>query len=130
VTVAPVAQETEPISYNPQVRGGTNGKLVGSSRAFEGRIGKSTTGSSTVYCRACRLGKLKLERAPYTVGVGSQAHQHRAEKAMGKGEESSPETEAHHVGISPQEDRGCTACEMGKGEGAAEEGCLEPAEPA
>jgi hypothetical protein len=30
--------------------------------------------------------------------------------------------EAHHVGISPQEDRGGTAGKMGEGEGASEEG--------
>jgi hypothetical protein len=31
------------------------------------------------------------------------------------------ETHAHHVGISPQEDRDGTAGEWGEGEGAAEE---------
>jgi len=35
-------------------------------------------------------------------------------------------SEAHHVGISPQEDRGSTASPVGAGEGAGEEGGLEP----
>ena len=33
--------------------------------------------------------------------------------------------EARHVSISPQENRGGTAGEVGKGEGPAKEGCLE-----
>ena len=36
---------------------------------------------------------------------------------------------AHHVGISPPEDRGGTKIAMGQGTGGAEEGGLEPAEP-
>jgi len=32
--------------------------------------------------------------------------------------------EAHNVGSRQKEDRGGTACEMGKGEGGEEEGCL------
>jgi hypothetical protein len=38
--------------------------------------------------------------------------------------------QAHHVGIFPQEDRGGTAGEVGEDTGAAEEGGLEPREPA
>jgi hypothetical protein len=34
--------------------------------------------------------------------------------------------EAHHVGISPQEDRGGSKSEMGEVEGRAEEGGLDP----
>ena len=39
---------------------------------------------------------------------------------MGKGEGSSAETQAHHVGISPQENRGGAAGEVGKVEGGEE----------
>jgi len=39
---------------------------------------------------------------------------------MGKGERSRVETQAHHVSISPQEDRGGTAGKVGEGDGAAE----------
>jgi hypothetical protein len=35
-------------------------------------------------------------------------------------------TETHHVSLSPQEDRSGTTGALGGGEGAAEEGCLEP----
>jgi hypothetical protein len=54
----------------------------------------------------------------YIVGVGSQADQHRTEKAMGKGSEWIAASEdcdglgsckADHVGIRPQEDRGGAA---------------------
>ncbi|MGA2202038.1 MAG: hypothetical protein ABSG40_08765 [Terriglobales bacterium] len=45
---------------------------------------------------------------------------------MGKGKRSRAETQAHHVSISPQEDRGGTKSEMGEGESAAEVGCSEP----
>lgn len=38
--------------------------------------------------------------------------------------------EAHHVTVSPQEDRGGTAEEVGEGEGGEEEGCLGAKEPA
>jgi hypothetical protein len=40
---------------------------------------------------------------------------------MGKGERSSAETHAQHVGVSPQKDRGGTKGEVGKAEGGEEE---------
>jgi hypothetical protein len=49
---------------------------------------------------------------------------------MGKGERSRAETQTHYVSISPQEDRSISAGKVGEVEGATEEGCLEPAEPA
>jgi len=39
-------------------------------------------------------------------------------------------SQAHHVGISPQKDRGGTKGTVGKGEGGEEVGCLEANEPA
>jgi hypothetical protein len=44
-----------------------------------------------------------------------------AESAMGKGEESSAETKANHVGISPQEDCGGTKGTVGEDTGGEEE---------
>ena len=44
---------------------------------------------------------------------------------MSAGERSSAETPAHHVGISPQEDRGGTASAVGEGKGSEEEGGVE-----
>ena len=41
---------------------------------------------------------------------------------MGEGEESSTETEAHHVGISPQKDRGGTKGTVGEATGGEEVG--------
>jgi hypothetical protein len=38
------------------------------------------------------------------------------------------ETQAHHVGISTQEDRGGTKGTVGEGEGAAEEGGIGPSD--
>jgi hypothetical protein len=40
------------------------------------------------------------------------------------------ETQAHNISSRQKENRGGTAGEVGEGEGAAEEGCLEPAAPA
>jgi len=40
---------------------------------------------------------------------------------MGKGEKSRAETEAHHVGVSPQEDRGGTKGTVGEDTGGEEE---------
>jgi hypothetical protein len=40
---------------------------------------------------------------------------------MGKGERSSAETKAQHVGIGPQEDRGSTKGTVGEVEGGEEE---------
>jgi len=48
----------------------------------------------------------------------AEADEPRAESAMGK---ESGETQAHHVSISSQEDRGVSAGEVGEVEGAAEE---------
>jgi len=48
------------------------GKYIWSGRLFEERTGKSTAGSTTFYCCARGFGKLKLERAAHTVGVGSK----------------------------------------------------------
>jgi hypothetical protein len=44
---------------------------------------------------------------------------------MGEGERSSLETEAHHVSISPQEDRGGAEEKVGEAAGGAEKGCLD-----
>jgi hypothetical protein len=52
-----------------------------------------------------------------TVAVGWKDHEFRSRKA-------------HDVGISPQEDRGGTKGTVGEGQGAEEEGCLAPTEPA
>jgi hypothetical protein len=43
---------------------------------------------------------------------------------LGKAE-ANAETKAHHVGISPQEDRGGTKVAMVEGEGGAEESGIE-----
>jgi hypothetical protein len=109
---------------------GNNGKLVWSGLAFEERTEKSAAGSPTVYCRTRGVGKLKLERAATSVRVGSQTDQSCSKSAVGKSKQSIAEGQAHHVGTSPQEDRGGTAGEVGEGEGCEEEGGLEPAEPA
>jgi len=44
---------------------------------------------------------------------------------LGKRERSSAKTQAHHVSISPQEDRGVSAGAVGEVEDAAGEGCIE-----
>jgi hypothetical protein len=106
--------------------GGTKGKFVRSGRAFEERTGKSTAGRSTLHFCASGFGKLGIERAAHFVGVGSSADQLRTEKTVGKGSKGITATEgsdgfgsceAHHVGISPQKDRGCSKGKVGKGEG-------------
>jgi hypothetical protein len=74
----------------------------------------------------------------YSVGVGSQANQHGAKSAMGAGSqgiaassgENNRSCETHHVCISPQEDRGGAAGEVGEGEGEGEEDGVGPTEPA
>jgi hypothetical protein len=38
--------------------------------------------------------------------------------------------QAHHVGVSPHEDRGGRTCTLGEVQGGEEEGGLEPREPA
>lgn len=43
---------------------------------------------------------------------------------MGEGEESHTETQAHHVGSCPPEDRGGAKVAMGEGAGTTEEGGL------
>jgi hypothetical protein len=49
---------------------------------------------------------------------------------MGKDEASSAETKAHNIGSGQKQNRSRSAGEVGEGEGAAEEGSLEPTEPA
>src|SRR3984957_11689465 len=73
---------------------GTNGKHIGSSRAFEEGTEESTTGSPTVYYRTGSSGGPKREWAPHLVGLGPQEDQPGAEKAMGKGARARPETGA------------------------------------
>jgi hypothetical protein len=70
------------------------------------------------------------ETEAYPVSLGSQADEPRAESAMGKGERSRAETQAHNISSRQKENRSRTAGEVGKREGAAEEGCLELTEPA
>jgi hypothetical protein len=78
------------------------------------------------FTSASGFGKLGIERAAHFVGVGSSADQLRTEKTVGKGSKGITATEgsdgfgsceAHHVGISPQKDRGCSKGKVGKGEG-------------
>jgi|ERR1039458_1901562 hypothetical protein len=64
------------------------------------------------------------ETEAYPVSLGSQADEPRAESAMGKGERSRAETQAHNISSRQKENRSRTAGEVGKREGAAEEGCL------
>src|ERR1039458_4178539 len=116
--------------------GGTNGKHICSSRAFEEGTEKSTAGSPTVYCGTSGFGKLKLERASYIVSLGSKADQSRTEKAMGKdpkGIEARSDRlnacEANDLGSRKEEDRGGTAGAVGEDEGG-EEGGLMTTEPA
>ena len=52
-----------------------------------------------------------------TVGVGGKDIQFRS-------------CQAHNISSGQKEDRSRTAGTVGEGEGAAEEGCLEPTEPA
>jgi hypothetical protein len=108
-----------------------NGKYIWSGWLFEEGTGQSTAGSPTLHCCACGFGKLKLERAAHFVGIGSQTHQPRAEKAMGedpKGIAASSENnwfdtcKAHYVGLSPPKDRSDKAGAVGEGEGGSEEG--------
>jgi hypothetical protein len=73
------------------------------------------------------FGKLGLERAANSVSVGSQADQPRAESSVGedsKGIAASSRgiennclgtCEAHHVSISPEEDRRRSKSEVGEG---------------
>ncbi len=72
------------------------------------------------------LGKFGGGSKAYAVSLGSHAHEPRAESAVGKSKRSSAETQTHHVGISPQEDRGGTKGEVGENTGCEDEiGCLE-----
>jgi hypothetical protein len=129
--VTAVTGEPASISYNLQPRG-KNGKFIRSGRAFKEGTGKSTARSPTFYRRARRFGKRRLERAAHSVGIGSQTDQSRSESAVGEDPKgiaaSSGENnwfdscEAHHVTVSPQEDRGGTTEKVGEGEDGSEEG--------
>src|ERR1019366_1679883 len=70
------------------------------------------------------------ETEAYPVSLGSQAYEPRPESAMGKGERSRAETQAHNISSRQKENRGSAKGEVGEDEGAPEEGWLEPEEPA
>jgi len=118
-------------------RGGNNGTVIQSGGAFEERTGKSTSGSSTFYCRARSFGKLKLKCAPYIVGVGSKEDQPRTEKAVGAGSKriaassgedhllGSCETHSKNISGSQKENRGCRTSTLGEVQSGEEESGLE-----
>jgi hypothetical protein len=58
----------------------------------------------------------------------SQLASHRSTTPSTKGR--APEAPAHNVSGRQKADRSRTAGTVGEGEGATEEGCLEPTEPA
>ncbi len=114
------------VCYDPQSRK-TNGKYIRSGRAIEERTGQSTAGSPTVYRRAHSFRKLKFKRTEHPIGCRSKENQPRAEGAMAECLEwiaasenyGLDSREAHHIGFSPQENRGGT---VGEGESGEENG--------
>jgi hypothetical protein len=134
VAVTPITRQPEAHQVESLAEGEPNGKLVWSSRTFEEGTEESAAGSSTFYYCTRGFGKRRLERATNIVCVGSQENQLGAEKAMGKGSKGIAgksggsdnnwlgNRKAHHVGISPQKDRGGTKSTVGKGECGEEDG--------
>ena len=105
---------------------GTNGKHIGSSRAFEEGTEESTTGSPTVYGRTLGSGPAEREWPPHIVGLGAQEDKPRAEETMGESERARPEigaeTATHDLSCGSTENRSGTKSTLGQNQGASEDG--------
>jgi hypothetical protein len=136
-----------PILYNVRTvkhRGGNNGKLhqrasAASCGAARCAVARGEVGSSDFRDRVFeRFGSIPQINPTDPNRVGSFAAENGAgtKGEMGKGSERTEASsgskpngfgscEAHHVRISPQEDRGGAEGEVGEGEGSPEEGGIE-----
>jgi hypothetical protein len=123
-------------------RGGNNGRSnqcasAASRRAASGTVARGEVGSSNFKDRVVeRFGSIPQVGPlnPNRIGSFAEENGAGAASALGKsaewiaandGSAGLGSCKAHHVGVSPQEDRGGTAGAVGKGAGGEEEGGLE-----
>src|ERR1039457_527274 len=67
IQATPIKGQPAPHQLQFLAEGGTNGKSIRSSRAFEEGTEKSTAGSPAVWCRARGFGKLTFKRRAHPV---------------------------------------------------------------